>query len=179
MAVITEQLTFITEKHQLLPANHFRGRPGHTTTDAMHLLVNMIKMSWRAGKVILALFLDIEGAFPNTVLSHLEQYLCKHHIPRKIVDFIYNMLWGRVTTLKFDGYMSEPINIDNGIGQGNPLSMGIYQYYNADLLDIPKDEGESVMAYVDDLVIIAIADTFQEVHKKLLSMMTREGGADK
>jgi len=179
MAVIAEQLTFITEKHQLLPANHFGGRPGHTTTDAMHLLANTIKMSWRAGKVTLALFLDIEGAFPNAVPSRLEHNLCKCCIPRKIVDFIHNMLWGRVTTLKFDGYMSEPINIDNGIGQGDLLSMGIYQYYNADLLDIPKDKGESMMAYVDDLVMIAIADTFQEAHEKLLSMMTREGGAGK
>jgi len=178
-AVIAEQLTFVTEKHQLLLANHFRGRPGCTTTDAMHLLVNTIKMSWRAGKVISALFLDIEGAFPNAVPSHLEHNLRKCRIPRKIVDFIHNILWGRVTTLKFDGYMSEPINIDNGIGQGNLLSMGIYQYYNTDLLDIPKDEGESVMAYIDNSVMIAITDTFQEVHEKLLSMMTREGGAGK
>jgi len=45
MAIVAGQLTFATEKHQLLPANHFRGRPGRTTTDAMHLLANMIKAS--------------------------------------------------------------------------------------------------------------------------------------
>ena len=79
--------------------------------------------------------------------------------------------------MKFDGYTSEPIKIDNGIGQGNPLSMGIYQYYNADLLDIPKKkEGESAMAYMDDTVMIVTADTFPEAHEKLLSMMTRVGG---
>jgi len=78
--------------------------------------------------------------------------------------------------LKFDGYTLEPIKIDNGIGQGDPLSMGIYQYYNTDLLDIPKEEGKSVMAYVDDSVMIATADTFPEAHEKLWSMMTRVGG---
>jgi len=72
-AIVVGQLTFVTEKHQLLLANHFGGRPGRTTTDAMHLLANTIKASWRAGKVTLALFLDIE-------------------VPRKIVDFIHNML---------------------------------------------------------------------------------------
>jgi len=44
-AVIAEQLTFVMEKHQLLPANHFGGRLGCMTTDAMHLLANTIKMS--------------------------------------------------------------------------------------------------------------------------------------
>jgi len=139
MAVVTGQLTYVTEKHQLLPENHFRGRPGRTTTNAMHLLVNMIKTSWRAGKVTSALFLDIEGAFPNAVPSRLEHNMRKWKVPRKIVDFIHNMLWGRVTVLKFDGYKLEPFSIDNGIGQGDPLSMGIYQYYNADLLDIPRE----------------------------------------
>jgi len=105
-AVVAEQLTFITEKHQLLLANHFGGRLGCTTTDTMHLLANTIKTSWRVGKVTSALFLDIEGVFPNVVPLCLEHNLCNRCIPRKIVDFIHNMLWGRVTTLKFDGYTS-------------------------------------------------------------------------
>jgi hypothetical protein len=45
-AIVAEQLTYTTEKHQLLPANHFGGRPGCTTTDAMHLLASTIKSSW-------------------------------------------------------------------------------------------------------------------------------------
>jgi len=175
MAIVADQLTFAMEKHQLLLANHFGGRPGCTTTDAMHLLANMIKASWRGGKVTSALFLDIEGAFPNAVPSRLEHNLHMHYIPSKIVKFVCKMLRGRVMILKFDGYTLEPISIDNSIGQGDPLSMGLYQYYNADLIEVPKDPGESVMAYVDNSVMIAIADSFLEAHRKLLSMMTREG----
>jgi len=175
-AIVADQLTFAMEKHQLLLANHFRGRPGCTTTDTMHLLANTIKASWRAGKVTSALFLDIEGAFPNAVLSHLEHNLRKRCIPSKIVEFIRKMLQGRVTTLKFNGYTLEPININNGIGQGDPLSMGLYQYYNADLIEVPKDPGESAMAYVDNSIMIAIVDSFPEAHRKLQNMMTREGG---
>ena len=71
MALITGQLTHITEKLQLLPTNHFGGRPECTTTDALHLLTHKIKTSWRAGEVTSVLFLDIEGAFPNAVPSKL------------------------------------------------------------------------------------------------------------
>jgi len=86
------------------------------------------------------------------------------------------MLQGRITTLKFDGYVSDPIQIDNGIGQGDPLSMILYQFYNADLLDIPKCKEESATAFVDNATMIATTDTFPKAHEILVDMMTRPGG---
>jgi len=85
------------------------------------------------------------------------------------------MLCGRVTTLKFDGYMSAPICIENGISQGDPLSMALYQYYNTDLLEIPSNKDKDAMAFMDDSFMLAIADTFKEAHKTLADMMGREG----
>jgi hypothetical protein len=70
-AVIADQLTFYNEKYQLLPAHHFSGRLGHTTADAVHLLVYKIKSAWRQGEVTSVLFLDVEGAFPNAVPTRL------------------------------------------------------------------------------------------------------------
>ena len=174
--IMADQITFITEKHQLLPSHHFGGRPGRTTTDAMHLLALRIKSAWRAGKVASVLFLDIEGAFPNAVPERLVHNLRKRKVPEKYAKFVSNMLQDRVTTLSFDGYTSSPIQIDNGIGQGDPLSMVLYQFYNADLLDIPKSKDEDAMAYVDDSNMIAIADNFEEAHVMLADMMSREGG---
>jgi hypothetical protein len=54
--------------------------------------------------------------------------------------------------------------------------MVIYQYYNADLLDIPKEEGKVAYAYVDDTIMSASVRTFTEAHDKLANMMSREGG---
>ena len=77
MAIVASHITFITEKHQLLPANHFGGRPGRTMADALHLLMHKIKEAWRSGKVTAVLFLDIEGAFLNAVLTKLIHNLNK------------------------------------------------------------------------------------------------------
>src|SRR5579863_6174974 len=175
-AIVADHLSYLTEKHQLLPAHHFGGRPGRTTTDAIHLLTCKIKDAWRAGKVAAILFLDIEGAFPNAVPEHLAQNLRKRGVPAKYVKFVENMLKNRVTKLKFDGYESKNYSINNGIGQGDPLSMILYQFYNADLLDIPVNKSESAIAYVDDALMVVIADTFEEAHRTLADMMTREGG---
>ena len=90
--IMADQITFITEKHQLLPSHHFGGRPGRTTTDAMHLLALRIKSAWRAGKVASVLFLDIEGAFPNAVPERLVHNLRKQKVPEKYTKFVSNML---------------------------------------------------------------------------------------
>jgi len=175
-AIVAEQLTYVMEKHQLLPAHHFGGCPGRTTMDTMHVLAHSIKAAWRSWKVASVLFLDIEGAFPNAMPSCLVHNLRKRQVPGKITNFIHHMLQGWVTVLRYDSFTSDPIPIDNGIGQGDLLSMMIYQYYNADILEVPSEKGEKAIAYVDDSILIATAKMFQEAHKMLESMMCRTGG---
>ena len=70
-ALVAADLSYLTEKHNLLPPNQFGGRPGRCTTDAMHLIAQNIKDAWQARKVASILFLDIQAAFPNMVKEHL------------------------------------------------------------------------------------------------------------
>jgi hypothetical protein len=64
----------------------------------------------------------------------------------KIVEFISNMLKGRYTALKFDDHESGRIAVDNRIGQGDPLSMALCQYYNVYLIDVPESTNEAAAA---------------------------------
>ncbi len=177
MSIITEQLTFHSEKLNLLPTHHYGGRPACTTTDAMHMLTYQIKDAWRKRRVTSVLFLDIEGAFPNAVNERLIHNMKKRRVPTALVKFTKNLLQDRFTMLKFDDFTSERIPIDNSIGQGDPLSMVLYQYYNADILDIPAGSNESAMAYVDNAILIATGENFIETHQTLMNMMTRPNGA--
>lgn len=43
-AIVTEDISYLVKKELLLPANHFGGRPGRTTTDAVHVLVDKVKL---------------------------------------------------------------------------------------------------------------------------------------
>jgi hypothetical protein len=88
------------------------------------------------------------------------------------------MLKDRSTTLCFDDHISLPIEINNGIGQADLLSMALYQFYNADLVEIlNENKGEFAAAYVDDAILAAAANSFENAHDILKDMMTREGGA--
>src|SRR5258708_34095450 len=86
------------------------------------------------------------------------------------------MLVDRMTFLKFDDRTPEAIQIDNRIGQGDPLSMVLYQFYNADILAIPPQSEESAIAYIDDALILAIAPNFERMHHILSDNMNRQEG---
>ncbi|KAG9223182.1 hypothetical protein CCMSSC00406_0000129 [Pleurotus cornucopiae] len=176
-ALVTEDMVEMCEKHNLLPSHHFGGRPGRTTSDALHTLTTKIKKAWSEGKVASALFLDIEAAFPNAVTDQLLTNLRKRRIPPEFINFVRNLLTDRQTTMVFDDYKSDWIDVDNGIGQGDPISMILYLFYNADLVDVPADDkGEAAIAYVDDVTFIVEAKTLRGAHRKLSDMMTRCGG---
>ena len=66
-ALCAKQISFPAEKHSMLPQSQFRGRPGHNITDTMLLVMHHIKDTWRSKKVAAALFLNVQGVFPNMV----------------------------------------------------------------------------------------------------------------
>jgi hypothetical protein len=176
-SIVADQLSHIIETHQLLPATHFRGRPGRSTTDSLHLLEATVKNAWCTHKVVSALFLDIEGAFPNTVIDCLIHNMKRRKIPDKLISLTEQVLLNRRTRLMFDGHTSDWIQITNGIGQGDPLSMIVYIIYNADLIDISQEHpNELTLAFVNDTVFIAADKTTNETHDILQEMLERTRG---
>ena len=175
-ALLAEDITILAEQYKLLPAHHFGGRPGQRTTDSMHLLTHRIKHAWRNGRVASVLFLDIEGAFPNAVKEQLLFNMRKRRIPEQLIRCVNMVLTGRTTKLKFNDYTLDQIPLLNGIGQGDPLSMISYLFYNADILDIPNSQNELAVTFVDDTAFFAEGATFADTHIKLRDMMNRNGG---
>ena len=176
-SIVAEIISDLVEIYHLLPKTHFGGRPGRTTTDAIHYLIHKIKTAWRNDQVASVLFLDVEGAFPNAVTDRLIHNLKKRRIPALLVGFVARLLTNRRTKLRFDDYTSEYRDIINGIGQGDPLSMLLYILYNADLLEIPDDElREDALGYVDDIALVAVGNDFEESTQRLKTMMTIEEG---
>ena len=79
--LVARDLSYLAEKHGLLPATQFSSRPGRCTTDTMHPIVHKIKDAWRAKKVASILFLDIQAAFLNTVKDQLLHNMKSRRIP--------------------------------------------------------------------------------------------------
>ncbi|CAA7269138.1 unnamed protein product [Cyclocybe aegerita] len=149
----TEDLAKMAKREGLLPANHFGGRPGHATTNSIHLVVKTIKDAWRL---------------------HQCYELQKRGVPKEHVEWVRRRNKGHTTTLVFDDYQSDPFEVEDGLDQGDPKSLILY---NANILLIPvRQNGEWAFIFVDDVALVATGKDFEETHKKLKEMMERDEG---
>jgi len=85
-------------------------------------VTKFVKDVWRKKEVVSALFIDIKSAFPSVVLDHLVHDMRNRGVPRQYTHWITCKVTGHHTTLKFDGYKSEPLPLSKGLDQGCPLS---------------------------------------------------------
>lgn len=123
------------------------------------------------------MFLNVKGAFSNAVTARLIHNLKRRRVPAAIVKFIEQLLTNRKMRLKFDDYVSDIIDITNGIGQEDLLSMLLYILYNADLLELPDNTlNEDAIGYVDDMALIASGSDFIETNNRLMEMMMKDEG---
>lgn len=149
---VAEILTKKAEILTLLPAFQFGARPGRSTTDSLHLMVDRIKQLWREGNVVLVLFMDVKGAFPSVDLDMLYHELKLLGVPQQIAEWLQRQYANRFTRITFDDYISEPIRITGGEDQGDPNAGIAYILYAAGLLK--KLEGrnkEEGYGFMDDV----------------------------
>ena len=142
----------------------------------MHLLVQKIHNAWRTKKVAAVLFLDVQAAFPNTLKERLLHNLRKRRVPNVNVNLFSRMLMNRRTQLLFNDFISEPMDIANGTTQGCPLSMLLYAFYNADLIEIAQGKDKLASGYVDDCTLLATGSTLDDCHLKFKEMMEQPNG---
>lgn len=171
-AVISEQMVYLIQKHELLPSRQFGGLPGKSTSNSLLYLTQKIKDAWRQKKVVTIMFLDIANALPNAVTERLLKNMRRLGLPTEIVNFIEAKLTDRFTTLSFDRFTSDPIHIDNGIGQGDTDSMILYAIYNHPLIEVPKGKNEDGGGFVDDTFYMATANTFDECDSIIDNMLS-------
>src|SRR5438105_3996780 len=176
---VAEDLTFITEKHELLPPLHFGARPNRNTTDAIHMVVKFIHDAWRTGKVASALFLDVKGAFPSVNVDRLQHDMRMRGIPVEYTEWLGEKLANRQTRIVFDDYRSPPLTVRAGLDQGCPLSPLCYVIYNSPVLEAVnpgRANNELATGFIDDVAILAKGKTFEEANERILNIMEKNEG---
>jgi len=137
----------------------------------MHIVTHKVKDAWHVGKVTVALFLDVQGAFSNTVKAQLLHNMRACGIPLRYTNLINTMLTGRKTQLKFDNFSSDSININNGTTQGCTLFMILYAFYNAPLIEVALHKHETSLCFIDNSMFLAIANSLSDAHAIVKDMM--------
>ena len=106
-SIITDIMSYLTETYELLPRQHYRGRPGRSTEDTLIMLSETIYRAWKEKHIYTAIFLDVAGAFNNVHHERLAHNLLKRRMPELLVNWVSSFLKGRSTQLQFDATKSE------------------------------------------------------------------------
>ena len=142
----------------------------------MLLVTHKIMDTWRKGKVAVALFLDVQGIFPNMVKEQLIHNMRMRWVPNCFIKIITASLTGCTTHLKFNDFVSEVLQLDNGTTQGDPSSMLYYSFYNVPLIEVAASEDKLSPGFIDNSMMLAISNTLAQCHAKLKDMLERLGG---
>jgi hypothetical protein len=173
-SLVWREILVNSEIHNILPKAQFGGRPGRSTTQALHLIVKTIKDAWKNGKHVGILSLDVKGAFPHDQVKRLAHDMRKAGIPKEWTSF-YERLNSRKTTIMVDDFESELREIGREIGggivQGDASSMA-YIFYNRDFDEVPLKGSttEGSTGFINNIEFWKICDRREDVVPKLQEM---------
>ena len=105
--------------------NQWAFKPGGGTTPPLHRMVQVIEKAFQMNESVLALFLDIKGAFDNIATRAIYDAMNNRGWPRVIIHWIIRMLITRQVEAELDG-KSSTRQVGNGTSQGGVLSTLIW-----------------------------------------------------
>lgn len=168
--MLTRVLSHQVEKDRILHRGHCGGRPNRSGQEATVHLVSWVKNQWAKGRVVGALFANVNSAFPLVHHPKLLDTLAKKVINREILNLIHDSLSNRETSLTFNGYESEALNLTHGLPQGSLLSPLFYLLYNTTPLEIAdRTEHAEALGFIDDVILLTSSN---DTHRLKAQMQT-------
>ena len=141
------------ESAGLLSEGQFGFRKGRSTMDFLTLLLNYISSAFERKEVVVAVFLDVKGAFDNVNIEILCNKLQQLGAPQRLVNTTWTMMNERV--LHFENEAGEKVTRSGYVGlpQGAPNSPLMYAVYTQDLHQVTGDEVDMI-EFADDSTLI-------------------------
>ena len=137
------------------PLNKYQFAYQHnkSTVTALHALVTKIEKTFEVKEIMLAAFLDIEGAFDNASYNSMKGVMIKRNFDKTIVDWIFEMLQKREITCNHGG-STVTVRTAKGCPQGGVLSPLLWSLVVDELLTQLESQGYEVIGFADDIVVI-------------------------
>lgn len=146
---------YIRGKVQLNSCMHERQyafRSGRSTESALHQLVGRIEESLEDKDILLGAFLDIEGAFSNTVHGSMVRAIERCGVDNSVSHWVKSLLGDRrVQATMFEETIT--VRTTRGCAQGGVLSPLLWNLVVDGLICQLNEHGYYTQGYADDLVI--------------------------
>jgi len=129
MKVITNRLSRIMVKHNILKGNNFAGLPGGATETPIKLMNLIIKDAKIYQKPLWILLQDLSKAYDRVDLRILTKAMDRIKIPLRCTSFILDFFTGRQNAILTKGGISDFYDIKIDIDQGEVISPLLWCIY--------------------------------------------------
>ena len=134
--------------------NQFGFMPGRSTTEAIHLLSQLIERFRERKRNLHMVFIDLEKAYDKVPREVLWWTLMKKGVPIKFIDITEDMYNGVVANVRTCGGKTSDFSITIGLHQGSALSPLLFFIVMDELTRAIQDEIKWCMLFADDIVLI-------------------------
>ena len=140
-----------------------------SATDAVATMVTFCEREWSRGRVVGALCMDVQAAFPSVNPRCMTRVLREHGIDEDLVQWIRDFMSGRTVQMVISGEDQTPVDATSGLPQGSPISPLLFAPYMGGLhryIDQRMPEVKT-LSFVDDVTFLVLATSVREISRML------------
>ena len=164
----------MVETSGLLPTNHFGARKKYSAEQALVLLQKHIYKAWRARKVLSLVSFDVKGAYNGVCKERLLQRLTARRIPSQLIQWIDAFCSIHMANIIINDHISEGWTLPQAeLPQGSPLSLVLFLFFNADLVQHRINKNGGSIAFVDDYMAWVTGSTVDTYLKGIQTIIDR------
>lgn len=164
--LLKNRLEWLLEHREILSKSQFGFRKGFGTTHSLGIFMSDIRIAFSRNENLVAVFLDITGAYDNVLLHVLKQKMIHLNLPAKMTHVIFSLLTGRLISVRFQNTLSSPRLIWKGLPQGSVLSPLLYSLYTYDLHQ-SVDSFCEILEYADDIALYYASNSMSDLVSRL------------
>ncbi|GAA5913714.1 hypothetical protein JCM6882_002324 [Rhodosporidiobolus microsporus] len=117
--VVARRIAHLGEGNkEILPKAHYGGRRCRSAEDAAVAINDEVKRQWQAGRVVVAMAVNLAKAFPSVLEEKVAEALREAGFGEEMVGWVRERMRERSVRVWFEGVMSGKIDWRSGLPQG-------------------------------------------------------------
>lgn len=156
--LVKNRLQWWVETQNIIPSSQCGFRKGKSCIDNLSNLTLKVDQAFSEKNHVLAVFLDVQGAFDNVVIDGLLSKLASIGCSTKIIKFIKFMSYERFIRTAYTGVRTRCVY--KGVPQGGVLSPLLYLLYVSDIVD-GINKKVTISQFADDLAMYTKSKTMR------------------